>query len=122
MIKTVLDIAEIFMGLPNGTAYEGFKKLTGDKNYLLVLKDDKLVCAFYDMDAGKQLINKYLENENIKNDEVVFVHKKKLEGNNLKEYYNKKIVIHDKNICLFEDVYGKLESVVYPPAEGINQY
>ena len=122
MIKIVLDIAEVVMGLPNGSTYEGFKKITGDKNYLLAIKDNELICTFYDLDAGKQLINKYLEEHNIKNEEVKLVHKRKLEAEELKEYYNKKIVIYDKKVCLFGDVYGKVESAIYPPVKGLNKY
>jgi hypothetical protein len=35
---------------------------------------------------------------------------------------DKRNIRYNRNICLFEDIYGNVEGIVYPPKEGINTY
>jgi hypothetical protein len=84
---------------------KGFKELTGKKDYIIAYYYDTLVCYFYDLDAGKALINKYLEEQEYDLSKIRYekktLKKKSEEVLNMKEF---KIVILDKKIKLYKDI------------------
>ena len=122
VIKTILDIVEIFTGAPDGSTYRGFQRLTGDKSYLLAVKEEKLICWHYDTKGGELSIEKYLGSIEIDFNDIKLVHKKNLKDLELEEFYKKKLVVYNGKIHLYEDVYKKVDGVEYPPKEGINKY
>lgn len=99
-----MGVLDIF--LMNGDNIgKGWKEIRGKKDYMMAYFHDTLVCYFYNMDAGKALIDKYLEDNNYDMTTIRYekktLHKKSDEVANMRDY---KLVVLDKQVKLYKDI------------------
>ena len=92
---------------PNSTEVvsKGFSEVRGSKEYIICKHGNRILCFFYAGDAGKTLIDHYLNNNHIKK-VTTKLEIKSLRNNSveLAEMLHKKIVILDKKVVAYEDV------------------
>jgi|GEM_PF-3429252 len=93
---------------------KGFETLLGKKHYLVVHDKESrdLICFFYDIDAGKALIETYLRKNNIEKNSIDIT---KVTLKNKSEELNimlpKKLVILDKRITTYDEVINLAKSI-----------
>lgn len=99
---------------------KGFEVVLGIKNYLLVKdKEDSLICATYDIDAGRALAEEYLKRQGLEKTLVKF-EKKSIKNKNeqIEEICMHKIVLLDKELVLYKDVEKKAKEYVIDGYDG----
>lgn len=94
-----------------GSISDGLKAVQGKQEYLIAFDGELVVCYFYNTDAGKALLEKYLKDNgcNVNID----IRKMTLKKDNefFKDNLGKKIVLLNNEIVLYEEVVKLADSV-----------
>ncbi len=109
---------------------KGFKEILGIKEYLLVFdQDSNIICALYDMDSCRTVVEEYLKRQGLDRTLVKFEKKSiKNKAEELKEILQHKVVILDGELTLYKHVAEKAKDYDIQgydgkmPKYGINKY
>lgn len=90
---------------------DGVKVLSGKQDYLIAFDGEEVVCYFYDSEAGKTLLEKYLTDHNCNVN--VDIRKMTLKKDNefFELYIGRKLVVLDSELTTYDEVVKLAETI-----------